>query len=98
MKLKKTLETMTKSSEESSLKKIMNYVSCLLSDFNKYEALEMLDHCDMLLRIPSTSDRTFIAWFTRRCVASWMHPVTSLEASSFAFWATKTTRKSLTVW
>ena len=33
---------MTKSSVESSLKKIMDYVSRPLSDFNKYEALEML--------------------------------------------------------
>ena len=34
---------MTKSSVESSLKKIMDYASHLLSDFDKYEALEMLE-------------------------------------------------------
>ena len=37
------METMTKSSVESSLKKIMDYASRPLSDFNKYEALEMLE-------------------------------------------------------
>lgn len=55
-------------------------------------------HCSILLRIPITSDRSFITCFTRRCVARWMCLVTSLGASSFAFWATKTTRKSLIVW
>ena len=37
------METMTRSSVESSLKKIMDYASPPLSDFNKYEALEMLE-------------------------------------------------------
>ena len=36
------METVTKSSVESSLKKIMDYASRPLSDFNKCEALEML--------------------------------------------------------
>ena len=43
MKLNQTIETMTKSSVESSLKEIMDYASRPLSDFNKYEALEMMD-------------------------------------------------------
>ena len=43
MKLNQTMETMTKLSVESSLKKIMDYVSRRLSDFNKYESLEMLE-------------------------------------------------------
>ena len=44
MKLNQTMETtMTKLSVESSLKKILDYVSRPLSDFNKYEALEMLE-------------------------------------------------------
>ena len=43
MKVNHTMETITKSSVESSLKKIMDYASRPLSDFNKYEALEMLE-------------------------------------------------------
>ena len=44
MKVNQTMETMTKSSVESSLKtKIMDYASRPLSDFNKYEALETLE-------------------------------------------------------
>lgn len=39
----KTEETLTKSSVESSVKEIMNYASRPLADFNKYEALEMLE-------------------------------------------------------
>ena len=42
MKLNQTMETMTKLSVEGSLKKIMDYASRRLSNFNKYEALEML--------------------------------------------------------
>ena len=36
-------QTMTKLSVESSLKKSMDYASRPLSDFNKHEALEMLE-------------------------------------------------------
>lgn len=43
MKLNQTMEIMTKSSVESSLKKIMDYASRPLPDFNKYGALEMLE-------------------------------------------------------
>ena len=42
-KLNQTLETLTKSSVESSMKGIMSYASRPLSDFNNYEALEMLE-------------------------------------------------------
>ena len=45
--------------------------------------------CSILPRIPSTSDRIFTAWLTRRCAASWMCPVTSLGVSSFAFFGDK---------
>ena len=43
MKLNQTMETMTKLPVESYLKKIMDCASRPLSDFNKYEALEMLE-------------------------------------------------------
>ena len=59
MKLNQTMETMTKLPVESYLKKIMDCASRPLSDFNKYEALEMLE--SLQPRIPSTSDRIFTA-------------------------------------
>ena len=37
------METLTKSSIESSVQGIMSYTSHPLADFNKYEALEMLE-------------------------------------------------------
>ena len=43
MKFNQTIETITESSVESSLRKIMDYASRPLSDFNKYEALEMME-------------------------------------------------------
>lgn len=42
LKLNQTVETMTRSSVENSLMKIMAYASRPLPDLNKYKALEML--------------------------------------------------------
>ena len=70
MKLNQTMETMAKSSVESSLKKIMDYTSRPLSDFHKYEALEMLESLQHTAQDTKHKRQNFTAWFTRRCVAS----------------------------
>ena len=66
--------------------------------FTSMKRWKCWSRCSILPRIPSPSDTIFNAWFTRRCAACWMCPVTSLGVSSFAFWATNIMEKSLILW
>ena len=78
--------------------KIMAYASRLLQDFNKYEALEMLESLQVTAQDTKHDRQNFYRLVYQTVRESSMCLGINLEVFSCAFWAMKIMKKSLIVW
>lgn len=85
---------LTKSSVENLLKRLMSLASRPLVEFNKYEALELVDALKNAAHDSKHEKEAYYRSSLRRCEGSLISPMISSAISSSLCLETKTTRRS----